>query len=145
MRAAYERSASHTCRVAQIGFAEIVDFKLETDKHIRHKANSEFSECVFLVYAWRATEYPVASNGIVYKCRTVRRRADDVVFSLAMTDGLDIRVEDYILKGAKTLMHASFPKVAGGHVPAQIPTHGPDMVPRGVYLMPGDFSKHGFR
>ena len=41
-------------------------------------------------------------------------------------------------------MRVSFPKVAGGDVPAQIPTQGAGIVPRLVFLMPGDFSKHGF-
>ena len=70
-RKAYERITSQTCKVAQIGFAEIVVFKLETDKNHRHKADSEFSAGVFLGCAWRSTEYLVASNGTIYKCRTV--------------------------------------------------------------------------
>ena len=43
---------------------------------------------------------------------------------------LDVRFEDYTLKGAITSMHASFPKFAGGDIPAQIPTRGPGIVPR---------------
>ena len=64
-RTAYERMTSHTFQVAQIGFAKIVDFKLETDKKNRHKADSESSVGVFLVFAWRSTEYLVASNGTI--------------------------------------------------------------------------------
>ena len=41
-------------------------------------------------------------------------------------------------------MHVSVPKVAGGDVPAQIRTRGSGIVPRRAYLMPRDFSKHGF-
>ena len=33
---------------------------------------------------------------------------------------------------------------AGGDIVAQIPTRGPNIVPRIVYLRPGDFSQHGF-
>ena len=88
--------------MAQIGFAEIVDFKLETDKNNRLKADSEFNVGIFLGYAWRSTEYLVASKGIVFKCRTVRRRADDVAYNVEMTDGLGVRFEDYKSKGAKT-------------------------------------------
>ena len=32
-RTAYERITSNKCKVAQVGFGEIVDFKLETDKN----------------------------------------------------------------------------------------------------------------
>ena len=77
-RTAYEGIACHACKVARIGFVEIADFKLETDKTNRRKAHSEFSEGVFLGYAWRSTEYLIASKGVVHKCRRVRRRADDV-------------------------------------------------------------------
>ena len=42
-----------------MGFGETVDFKLETDKNNRHKADSEFNEGVFLGYAWMSTEYLV--------------------------------------------------------------------------------------
>ena len=84
-----------------------------------------------------STEYLVASKGVVYKCRTVRRRADDVAFSVAMADGLNVRFEDDTSKGVKTMMHVSFPKAAGGDVPAQILTRGPGILPRRVYLMPG--------
>ena len=38
-RTAYERITSHACKVAQIGFAEVVDFKLETDKNNRQTAD----------------------------------------------------------------------------------------------------------
>ena len=61
-----------------------------------------------------------------------------------MTDGLNVPYEEYTLKGARTSMHVSFPTAAGGDIAAQIPTRRPNIVPRRVYLMPGDFSKHGF-
>jgi hypothetical protein len=143
-RTAYERITSHACKVAQIGFAEIVDVKLETDTNNRLKADSEFNVGIILGYAWRSTEYLVASNGVVYKCRTVRRRADDVAYSAEIIDGLSVRYDEYTLKGAKTSLHVSFPKVAGGVDAAPIPTRGPGIIPRRIYLMPGDFSKLGF-
>ena len=114
------------------------------DKNHRNKADGEFSEGVFLGYAWRSTEYLIASGGAAYKCRTVRRRADDVAFSVALIVGLDVRFRDFTLKGANTSMHVSFPKVPEGDFPAQIPTCGPGNILRGVYLMPGDISEHGF-
>jgi hypothetical protein len=124
------RITSHACKVAQIGFAEIVDFKLETDKNNRLKADSEFNVCILLGYAWRSTEYLVASNGVVSKCRTVRRRADDVAYDAEMINELSVRYDEYTLKGAKTSLHVSFPKGAGGVAPAPIPTRGLGIVPR---------------
>ena len=118
-RTAYERITSHTCEVAQIGLAEIVDFKLETDKNSRHKADSEFNAGVCLGFAWRSTD------GTLYKCRTVRRRAVDVAFSVAMTDGLDVRCEEYTLKGANTSMHVSFPRLLGETSPLRSRHEGP--------------------
>ena len=53
------------CKVVQIGVVEIVDFKLETDKNTRHKANSEFNEGVFLRFAQRSPEYLVAAEGTI--------------------------------------------------------------------------------
>ena len=50
-RTAYEKIMSHTCKVAQVGFAEVVDFKLETEKNNRHEADSEFRVGVSLGYA----------------------------------------------------------------------------------------------
>ena len=61
-RTAYERITSHSCKVAQVGFAETVDFKLETDKNNRQKADSEFHEGIFLGYDWRTTEYLLYST-----------------------------------------------------------------------------------
>ena len=64
-RTAYERIASHKCKVAQVGFGETVDFKLEIDKNNKHKADSEFHVGVFLGYAWRSTDYLVAAKDVI--------------------------------------------------------------------------------
>ena len=47
-RTAYERITAHKCKAAQIGFGEVVDFKVEIEKNNRLKADSEFSEGDFL-------------------------------------------------------------------------------------------------
>ena len=41
-RTAYEKITSHACKVAQVGFAEVVDFKLETEKTIGTKLTPNF-------------------------------------------------------------------------------------------------------
>ena len=141
-RTAYERITAHKCNVAQIGFCEVVDFKVETDKHNRLKADSEFSEVFFLGYAWRSTEYLVASGDSIYKCRTVRRRADEVAYNSEIIDCVVARFEDYVLKGAKTSLRVSFPRTASA--PTAQPTRGTGIVPRRLYLKPADFKKYGF-
>ena len=90
-RTAYERIISHKCKVAQVGFGETVDFKLETDKNNRHKADSEFHLGVLLAYAWRSTEYLVAARDVIFQCRTVRRRADKEAFDVQLTDAVVVR------------------------------------------------------
>ena len=109
-RTAYERITSHKCKVAQVGFGEIVDFKLETDKNNRLKADGEFHVGAFLGYAWRSTESLVAAGDVVFQCRTVRRRADSEAFDVKLTDAVAVRYEDLILKGAKTTVQVRMPK-----------------------------------
>ena len=122
-RTAYEIITSHTCKVAQVGFAEVVDFKLETDKNNRHKADSEFIEGVFLGYAWRSTEYLVAVGDNIYKCRTIKRRADEVAYNHKLIDCITAHFGDFVLKGGKTTVHVNFPSASAGG-PAATPTKG---------------------
>ena len=49
-RTAYEKIARHKCRHQVIGFAESVEFILETDKKNVHKADSRVMKGVFLGY-----------------------------------------------------------------------------------------------
>ena len=58
-RTAYERITGHKCRQQVIGFAECVDFILETDKTNMHKGDSRVKKGIFLGYIWRSTEYIV--------------------------------------------------------------------------------------
>ena len=41
-RTAYEKITSHACKVAQVGFAEVVDFKFEAEKTIGIKLTANF-------------------------------------------------------------------------------------------------------
>ena len=62
-RTAYEQITSHAYTLAQIGFAEVVDFKLETDKSDINQSDIECNEGMFLGYdAWRSTEYLIAAK-----------------------------------------------------------------------------------
>ena len=90
-----------------------MDFKPETDKNNRLKADSEFFEGVFLGYAWRSTEYLVAVGDNIYQCRTIKRRADEICYDRKLFDGIAVRFEDFILKGAKSVVHVNVPKTSG--------------------------------
>ena len=72
---AYERITGHKCRHFVIGFAETVDYILETDKNKQYKADSRVGTGVFLGYVWRTTEYLIGTKDGIFRCRTVKRKA----------------------------------------------------------------------
>ena len=76
-RTAYERITEHKCRHFMIGSGEVVDVMLETTKNQRPNSDTQWSKGIFLGYVWRSTEYGVGTKDCVYKCRTVRRRAEE--------------------------------------------------------------------
>ena len=77
-RTAYERITSHKCKVAQVGFGKIVDFKFETHKNHRQEADGEFHVGVFLGYAWRSIGYLIAAGDVMFSMpdgeKTCRQR-----------------------------------------------------------------------
>ena len=81
----------------------------------------------------------------IFKCRTVKRRAEEAAYESSMLEGLVARYEDYMLKGAKTTLPTHFPKqIARSPLPASHPTRGVEIVPWRAYLKPDDFNKHAF-
>ena len=143
-RTAYERFTEHKCRHVMIGFGEVVDFMLETDKANMHKADSRVHKGVFLGYAWRTTEYLIATKEAVFKCRTVRRRAEELAYDSDCLDYIKISYDDFVMKGAQTTPVVSFPQGGGPAVPEQVPLRGRDVVPRRPYMRESDFARHGF-
>ena len=143
-RTAYERITEHKCRHFMIGFLEVVDFILEVNKNERHKADSHVMKGVFLGYVWRSTEYLVGTKDGIYKCRTVRRRAEDIAYDPDCADFLKVSYNEYVLDGAKTTAIVRTPLEGGAIGPEKIPVRGREFVPRRVYTRPSDFNKHGF-
>ena len=76
-RTAYEKITEHKCRSIIVGFAESVDFILETDKGDRHKADSRVHQGIFLGYVRRSTECLAGPRNGIFKCRTVKRRVEE--------------------------------------------------------------------
>ena len=138
---AYERITGHKCRHFVLGFGETVGFICETDKGNQHKADSRVGVGVFLGYVWRTTEYLIGTKDGIVRCRTIKRRAEEVSYDGECFEYLKINYDEYILKGARTKQHVSTP--AGlGQLP--IPTRGRDFVPRRLYVRPSDYTRHGY-
>jgi hypothetical protein len=142
-RTAYERIVEHKCRHAVFGFAESIDFILENSKKDMHKADSRVHHGIFLGYIWRTTEYIVGNKHGVFKCRTVRRRAEEVGYDPDCTEYLTVTHDDYVMKGAKSSPGVSFPTIDPDNNGA-IPVRGREFVPRRVYIKAKDYETHGF-
>ena len=92
-----------------IGFGEVVALMLETNKNERHKADSAWLKGICLGYIWRSTEYIVGTKDCVYKCRTVRRQAEELSYDPECADYLKITYCDFVLKEARSTSMISFP------------------------------------
>ena len=112
-RTPYERITSHKSKHFIIGFGEVVDFILETDKGNRHKADSRVGQGIFLGYAWRSTEYIIGTKDGIFQCRTVKRRADEVAYDPECVNYILTQYDEFVLKGARTTVAVSHPSAPG--------------------------------
>ena len=131
-RTAYERITEHKCKNVMIGFAEAVEFMLEADKGNRHKADSHVQQGIFLGYVWRSTEYIVGTRDGIYKCRTVRRKAEEQAYDPECIDYLKLSYNDYVMKGAKTVVIPNFPMPTPPADQGSVLLRGKEFVPRRV-------------
>ena len=69
-----------------IRFAESIDYILETDKGSMHKADFRVHHGISLAYVWRSTECLVGTKDGIFKCRTVRRRAEGNAYDPGFTE-----------------------------------------------------------
>ena len=53
---------------------------LETNKSDQHKADGRGMTGIFLGYIWRTTECIEGTEDAVYKCRTIRRKTEDLAY-----------------------------------------------------------------
>ena len=141
-RTAYEIITGHKCRHQVMGFAEAVDFILEPVKGIVHKAVTRVKKGIFLGYKWRTTEYLVGTDEGIYKCRTVRRRAEEVSYDSNCVDFLTIPYDEYILKGARTKPHSGNVRINVPEASAEVPVRARDFLPRRIYAKVLDYEKH---
>ena len=101
-RSAYESITEHKCKSMIVGFGESADYILETDKGAMNKADSRVHQGIFLGYAWRSTECLVGTRDGVFKCRTVKRRPEELAYDPECTSYLKTFYDDYVMSGAKT-------------------------------------------
>ena len=89
-----------------LGFVETVGFICETDRGNQHKADSRVGVGLFLGYVWHTTEYLIGTKDGVLRCRTIKRRAEEVSYDVECFEYLkityDLYIYIYILKGART-------------------------------------------
>ena len=114
----------HKCRSLIIGSGESVDYILETDKGAIHKADSRVHQGIFFDYAWRSIECLIGIREGVYKCRTIRRRAEEDAYDPDCTDYLNIFYDDYVMKGAKTAPAAGTARPGAPTGIGPVPTRG---------------------
>ena len=100
-RTAYDSITEHKCKSVIVVFGELIDYMLETDKGSMHKADSRVHQGIFLGYVWRSTDCLVWPREGIYKCRTVKRRAEANAYDPDCTDYLKMYYDDYVLKGAR--------------------------------------------
>ena len=143
-RTAYEKITGHKCRHQVVGFAEAVDFILETDKKNVHKADSRVMKGIFLGYEWRSTEYIIGAEDGIYKCRTIKRKAEEVSYDEKCLDFLKIPYDEYIMKGALTNPPAVHHPARGPAEPDAVPVRGREFVPRRLYTKASDYVRHGY-
>ena len=134
---AYEKITGHKCRQVVIGFAEVVDYILEPSKAHMHKADTQVIQGVLLGYEWRTTEYTIGTVDGIFKCRTVRRRAEQIAYDPECMNCINASYDDYTLEGARTTPIVKFAP-AGGEV-GPVPTRGREHVPRRMYTKPAGF------
>ena len=84
----------------------------------------------------------VGTKDAAYKCRTIRRKTEDLAYDPKCVDSIKIGYNEYILKDARTSVAVTrHPGPAGGPIDP-VPTRGKEFVPRRIYTRPADFERH---
>ena len=110
-RTVYEKITGHKCRQVAIGFAEIIDYILEPFKAHMHKSDTRVMQGVFLGYEWGTTEYIIGTVDGIFKCRTARRRAEQIAYDPECMNYINVTYDDYTLEGARTTPIVKFAPV----------------------------------
>ena len=118
-RTAYEMITGRKCRHVVLGFGETVDYILETEKGKQFKADSRVGVGVFLGYVRRTAEYLAGTKDEIFRCRTIKRRAEGICYDASCYDLLKVSYDDYIMKGR-------------------------DFIPRRLYIRPTDYARFGY-
>ena len=90
-----------------LGFAETVGYICETVKGNQHESDSRVGVGVFLADVWHTTEYLIGTKNEEVRCRTIKRRAEEISYDAERFEYLKITYDEYIPKGARTKQHIS--------------------------------------
>ena len=140
-RTAYELMTGHKVRRKVFGFGEFVHFQLARDKSSRNKFDGEWQDGYFAGVVARSSEYLVICNDKVFKCPTVRRRAEGSNYNKKVMEDMRADFFQYIKQGASTLRPDVLRREKES-LEAPAPEHRRYM-PRRVYLGKKDFDKYG--
>ena len=94
-------------------------------------------------YIWCSTEYIIGTADGIYKCRTVRRRPEEMSYDPECIDYLKIHYDDYVFKGAKSNPIADFRGLHGPDGEEPVPLRSRESVPRRLDTRTSDYEKHG--
>ena len=75
-RTAYESMTGHRCKTQAIGFGEAVQFMFTTDKNDRHKAESEWSNGIFVGTIATSNAFSIVNKDGLFRCSRVQKRPD---------------------------------------------------------------------
>ena len=89
----------------------------------------------------RTTEYLAGTKDEIFRCRTIKSRAEQICYDASCFDFLKVSYDEYIMKGAKTQLHVTAPV---GIEQAAIPTRGRDFIPRRLCIRPTDYARFGY-
>ena len=106
-----------------LGFAEEIDFKVEGGKGKQHRA-----------------KYIVTTQDAVFKCRTIRRKPDDLAYDPECVDYLKICYSEYVSKDGRASA------IATGDVKAaeRIPLRGGEFVAHRIYTRALDYLRRSY-
>ena len=141
-RTGYEEITGHKVRHKVFGFGEFVHFKMATDRAALNKFDGEWQDGCFVGVESRSSEYLVISGEHVFKCPTIRRRAEGDNYRREAVNNIQADYWQYIRKGAST---RKVEILRDDNLGLKVPPAEPrEYVPRRLVLRRGDFEKHGF-
>ena len=129
-RTSFEMMTGHRAKREAPGFGEIVKFRLAPEKSIRHKAESEWMEGMFVGVISRTTEYILMCQGQLFKTSNIKRACAGNQYDKECLTWATIDISELVNKGAATRTSSR---------PANDMRRSPDTVPGDKEYIPRKF------